>query len=199
MNPQKELNYNNEEIQVDVSVTSFMLAVSTFFTGFLFSAYDSFDNSVRIPMLFLIISTLSFLFTNIIFANASGEIRSGNNKGANRHASIGNIISEFLGIYLLVASLPLVVNALTGDAFLKIAVFVAATSALFIYSVSPFSIIKRYFSTIYLRILYSVVFVGIGAACFFSQEGDSTLYVVFSTALMAYLMLTTVYLLASKK
>jgi hypothetical protein len=72
MDSQKKSDYSNDEIQIDVSVTSFMLVVSTFFTGFLFSSYKSFDNSVRIPILFLIISILSFLFTNIIFANAAG-------------------------------------------------------------------------------------------------------------------------------
>lgn len=194
----KKQDYSNNEIQIDVSVTSFMMAVATFFTGFLISSYDSFDNSVRIPILFLIVSTLSFLFTNIIFANASGEIRAGNNDGANRHASTGNIISEFLGIYLLVSSLPLVVNALTGDVFLKVAVFAAATAALFIYSISPFSIIKRYISTVSLRLLYSFVFVAIGTACFLTQEGDSVLYLCSSFILVAYLMLTTIILLAKK-
>lgn len=192
-------NYSIGEIQIDVSVTSFMMAVTTFFTGFLISSYDSFNNSIRIPILFLVISTLSFLFTNLIFANASGEIRSGNHVGANKHADAGNVISEFLGIYLLVTSIPLVINALTGDIFLRIAIFIVAVSALFGYSMSSFSIIKRYISTTFLRLLYSAVLTGLGAVCFLTQKGNSTLYLISSVALITYLTFTTIYLSASKK
>lgn len=198
MTSKKKPDYTNGEIKIDVSVTSFMLAVATFFTGFLISSYSSFNNSVRIPTFFLVISTLSFLFTNLIFANASGEIRSGNRDGANKHANAGNAISEFLGIYLLVISMPLVISAITGDILLRVAVFVVVMVSLFSYSISPFSIIKRYITTAYLRLLYSVVLIGLGTACFITQEGDNLIYVYSSVALIAYLVLTTIFLLNPK-
>lgn len=194
----KKLDYSNEEVDIDVSVTSFMMTVATFFTGFLISSYDSFDNSVRMPVLFLIVSTLSFLFTNIIFANASGEIRAGNRKGANKHATTGNIISEFLGIYLLVVSLPLAINAMTNDILLRISVFAISAIALLSYSMSTFSIIKRYVNTTS-RLLYTMVFLIFWAICFSTQEGDSVAYVCSSVAILAYLTFTTLFLLSKKK
>ena len=39
----KKLDYSNAEVSIDVSVTSFMMTVATFFTGFLISSYSSFD------------------------------------------------------------------------------------------------------------------------------------------------------------
>ncbi|HPN54886.1 MAG TPA: hypothetical protein PLB52_03040 [Candidatus Moranbacteria bacterium] len=195
----KQSDYSNEEVVIDVSVTSFMMTVATFFTGFLISSYDSFSNSVRIPIFFLIVSTLSFLFTNIIFANASGEIRTGNRSGANKHAITGNIISEFLGIYLLVTSLPLAINAITEDIFLRDAVFIISIVALVAYSMSPFSIIKRYLGTGYFRLLYSVAFAILWASCFLTQKGDSVAYVCVSVALISYLILTTIILLSRNK
>jgi len=195
----QKLDYNNNEVQVDVSVTSFMMVVATFFTGLLISSYSSFDNSVRIPIFFLIVSTLSFLFTNIIFANASGEIRAGNRDGANRHATTGNIISEFLGIYLLVISLPLAINAITNDIFLRNAVFIISMVALLGYSISQFSIIKRYINATYLRLLYAMAIAVIWTICFLTQTGDSVAYLCSSVALITYLTLTTVFLLANKK
>ena len=195
----KKLDYSNEEVMIDVSVTSFMMTVATFFTGFLISSYSSYDNSVRIPIFFLIVSTLSFLFTNIIFANAAGEIRAGNRAGANKHAITGNIISEFLGIYLLVIALPLAINAITKDSFLQVAVFTISMVALLGYSVSSFSIIKRYINAAYPRLLFSVVFVALWAICFLTQEGDSVAYICSSVALIAYLTVTTMLLLLKKK
>lgn len=195
----RKSNYENSEIAIDVSVTSFMMTVATFFAGFLIASYDSFDNSVRIPMLFLIVSTLAFLFTNVIFANASGEISAGNREGANKHASTGNIISEFLGIYLLVISLPLAINAITDDVFLRAAVFAVSMIALIGYSVSPYSIIKRYINTVFLRLSYSVIFAFIWAVCFSTQQADSYPYVISSVIIIAYLTLTTIILLAVKK
>ena len=142
---------------------------------------------------------MSFLFTNIIFANASGEIRAGNIDGANKNATTGNIISEFLGVYLLVIAMPLAINAITGDAFLKFAVFVTSMAALFGYSVSSFSIIKRYISAIYPRLVYVMVFTAIWMVCFLTQAGDSIAYLCSSIALFVYLILTVIFLLGYEK
>lgn len=197
--PDQKQSYSHSEIDIDVNVTSFMMTVATFFTGFLISSYDSFDKSVRMPVLFLIVSTLSFLFSNIIFANASGEIRAGNTDKANKHAAAGNIISEFLGIYLLVISLPLAINAITGDIFLRISVFTISAVAIFAYSMSTFSIIKRYVFKTFQRLLYSLVFIVFWAICFSTQAGDSTAYVFSSAIIFIYLIFTCFFLMAKEK
>jgi hypothetical protein len=198
MNKQN-LDYSNNEVQIDVSVTSFMIMVSTFFTGLLIASYSSFNNSIRVPVFFLIVSTLSLIFTNIIFANASGEIRAGNADGANKNAIVGNLISEYLGVYLLVISLPLTINAITSDIFLKNSVFIVSVVSLFGYSISPFSIIKRYIKIIYLRLLYSATFTAIWAISFFTQGENSVIYISSSIILFIYLTFTIVFLLLHKK
>lgn len=56
---------------------------------------------------------------------------------------IANNISEFLGLYLFVVAIPLVINAISQDTFLRIAVPTVAIGGLMLYSHSPFSILHR--------------------------------------------------------
>jgi len=196
---ERKQDYSISEISIDVNVTSFMLAVSTFFTGFLISSFKSLDSSVTIPILFLIVSTVSFLFTNIIFANAAGEIRAENIKGANKHARVGNVISEYLGIYLLVISIPLAINALTADSFLTNTVFIICTAALFGYSVSSFSIVHRYIKRLPVRLLYAAVLACVSLGCFLTQKTNTDLYVAFSIFLISFLLLTTLRFFLHKR
>lgn len=188
-----EREYSDENIQVDVSITSFMLAVATFFTGFLISNYGSYDRSIRIPILFLIISTFAFLFTSNIFGNASGEIISGNKKGALRHAAIGTIISEFLGIYLLVLSIPFVINALTDDVFLRVAVFIIAATSIFLYNLSEFSIVKRYLGK-WPRIGYAAILIFLETLAFIAQSAHDSVFLYSGVSILIFLFSTTIIL-----
>ena len=112
------------EIQTGVMFTAFMTAVSSFFMGLLLTRIDSIDITIKVPILFLVISTFGFLFSTIIYSNASGEITRLDSTRARKYMLIGNVISEYFGMYLLVLSIPLVMNAITGDIFLRISTLI---------------------------------------------------------------------------
>lgn len=50
----------NWQVASGITFASFMSAVSLFFTGILVSQFHSFDITIKVPLLFLIISTFSF-------------------------------------------------------------------------------------------------------------------------------------------
>lgn len=192
MNKDKLRDYDISFVSLDVSICSFMMAVSTFFTGFLIANYNSFDETVRIPILFLIIATFAFLYTSNIFGNASGEIMSGNIEQANKHAAVGTVISEFLGIYLLVISIPLAINALTNDSFLRISVFIVSIIGLFAYNVSKFSVIKRYVKKLNQRLIYSSTLIIFAALSNFTQMRSNFLFNFFSVCILVFLLATAI-------
>lgn len=191
-------NYEIEFVGIDVNICSFMMTVTTFFTGFLIANYGNFDKSVRIPILFLIISTFAFLYSSNIFGNASGEIMSGNKNRANKHAVVGTIISEFLGVYLLVAAIPLTITALTDDEFLRYSALIVSLFGLFAYTLSSFSIVDRYITNFWARFLYSVTLISIITICFFAQNGNPLIYNGAGTFLFVYLLLTSIIVIRRK-
>lgn len=131
------------EIQAQVTLAGFLGTVSLFFTGILISQIGNFSSTIKVPILYLIIATFSFIFSASIYANAAGELARHDNKKVHKYLVIANNISEFLGLYLFVIATPLVINAITYDSFLRISIPAIAIVGLFLYSQSPFSILHR--------------------------------------------------------
>jgi len=157
-NSKKEnLGLLQAEIQTSVSFTSFFTAVTLFFVGLLITQYKNFDPSVSIPVLFLILSTFGFLYSTLIFANASGKIARFEKKDIKKDLALGNSLSEYFGVYLLVLSIPLVINVITEDSFLKIATIIAALGGLTIYHFAGFSIMGRSFRRAHYILLLLII------------------------------------------
>src|SRR5689334_12501808 len=89
----------NWEVSVGVTFAAFMSAVTLFFTGILVSQYNNFNPTIRIALLFLIISTFSFIFSASIYSNAGLEITQRKYKQVKKFLIYANNIFEFLGLY----------------------------------------------------------------------------------------------------
>lgn len=135
------------QLQTYVSFTSFMTAVCVFFVGFLLSSFHSFDISIKVPVAFLIISLFSFLYSTLIYTSSAAEVSLQNHRKFLKSIFLGDAISEYWGVYLLVASIPLTVNAITTDGFLRIVTLIAAVAGLAIYQLSGISMIEVHFPT----------------------------------------------------
>jgi hypothetical protein len=131
------------EIQAQVTWSGFLGTVSLFFTGILISQIHSFSDSIKVPVLYLIVATFSFIFSASIYANAAGELTRHSTRKVHQYIVIANNISEFLGLYLFVIATPLVINAITQDNFLRVTIPLVAIISLVLYSQSPFSILHR--------------------------------------------------------
>lgn len=141
MSEEKE-NFRSE-IVTGVTFATFMGAVSLFFTGLLIAQFNSFDKTIRIPVLFLIISTFSYIFSAAIYSNAGIEITAGNILKVKKYLIYANNIFEFLGLYLFILATPLVIGAVTRDSFLRIATIVVSLAGLTLYSSSSFSVLHK--------------------------------------------------------
>jgi hypothetical protein len=98
------------ETGASVSLTSFMTAVVVFFIGLLITGSPDLQVRLRIPLLFLFLSGLGFLYSTLIYANASGEVARLRQNEFRKQMSSGNITSEFLGVYCLVFAIPIIVG-----------------------------------------------------------------------------------------
>jgi predicted tellurium resistance membrane protein TerC len=126
------------------------------------------------------------LFSSTVYANAAGMVDRGETSLARKFINAGNVISEYMGIYLFVISIPLVISAVTTDSFLRLSTGVIAVLCIMLYTFSDFSMLNLHIkqSTKYLCSAWIAL---IGASLILSQ-----LYIVDYFVLFA-----TIYLLSS--
>ncbi len=182
----KENSRFNWEISVGVTFASLMAAISLFFTGILIAQYSSFDNTIRVPLLFLIISTFSYIFSASIYSNASEEITLGHIGNVKKYLIYANNIFEFLGLYLLIIATPLVLGAVTHDNFLRISTIFVALGGLVLYSSSNFSMLHKEVHSSSLKHMITLLFVSLSALLYFSQYSEQ------SSDFLAYNQIATV-------
>ena len=153
------------EASLGVSTTSFLTAVGFFFIGLLLTGDKSLQLDLRVPLAFLFISAFGFLYSTLVYANASGEIARLNKHNFDRQMCVGNALSEYLGVYCLAFAAPLAVLGYSPDKVLSIVVFAISLSGWLLYHLLGYSILERYVTGVRLRL---VVF-GISAvyACAF--------------------------------
>ncbi len=193
-NKNQELSY---EVEVGVTFSSFMSAVTLFFTGLLISQFKSFDPTIKIPLLFLIISTFSFIFSASIYSNAGVEVTAHRFKAVQKYLSYANNIVEFLGLYLFILATPLVIGAVTKDSFLRIATIVIALAGLALYSQSDFSILHKELPNKPHKLLITLLVMILGLALYFSQRLTQTTrflgYEYAGSLLLALMAIVTFY------
>jgi GNAT superfamily N-acetyltransferase len=131
------------EVAVGVTYSALMSAVALFFTGILISQYESFNQTIKVPLIFLIISTFSFIFAATIFNNAGTEITLNKIKFAEKYMVYAKNIMELLGLYLFILATPLVIGAVTEDNFLRYVTIIVAVTGFTLYSRSRFSVIQK--------------------------------------------------------
>lgn len=186
----------NWEVSVGVTFASLMGAISLFFTGVLLAQYKTFDNTIRVPLLYLIISTFSYIFAASIYSNAGAEISVDNISKVKKYLIYANNIFEFLGLYLLILATPLVVGAVTHDSFLRIATICVALAGLTLYSSSDFSILHREVSNPFYKHLLTIALVVLGIFLYFSQHFEQAskflAYNYVATALLLVIVAITV-------
>ncbi len=180
------------EAQVGLNLSGFMGTVALFFTGILIAQLNNFDKSIKIPIILLVISTFAFLFSAVVYSNATGLLTSNKTLKATRYILVGNSLSEFLGLYLFVASVPMVIISISQDQFLRIAISFITIFCLFIYSLSQYSIFKRSFSR-FTDIAFSFLILLTSSAMYFSQLDNNKVFPYLACALLLILILAALF------
>ncbi len=195
-------NSLGNQISVGVTFASLMAAISLFFTGVLVSEYNSLGPTIKVPMLFLIVSTFSFIFAATIYSNAGSEITLGKVKTVEKYLVYATNIVEFLGLYPLIISMPLVIGAITEDGFLRASTTVVAVVGMALYSQSKFSILEKQLPS-YQKMGYSIAIVTLTLLLYMSQVVQQNFgvsyYSATAIALLLLLLAPTIYFSARSK
>ena len=187
----EDLSLLQTEIQTSVSFTAFMTAVTLFFVGLLITQFKVFDPSINIPILFLIISTFGFLYSTLIYANASGKVARFSNKDVQKDLNHGNALSEYLGIYLLILSIPLVIDIITVDNFLKISTLIAALGGLLIYHLLNYSIMGRAYKKLHYIFLSLITILEL--LMYFLQFSNKFYFTTLAVVMLLMLMIIAAF------
>ena len=161
MESKENFGLYQSQVQTYVSFTSFMTGVVVFFAGLLLSSFHTFDISIKVPISFLIISIFGFLYSTLIYSGAAEEAAQMRLEGFRRALYLGDVISEYLGVYLLIISIPLVVTVITGDVFLRGVTIGAALVGLVMYQSSRVSMVERHFRGGYRFVSFLILFFGL--------------------------------------
>jgi len=182
--------FHIDQISTDVTLLSFMTAVCMFFNGLLLTKFDSFDLFIKIPISFLIISTLGFLFSSIMLANASSLVLKEKFEKAEWQILWGLVISEYIGIYIFVISIPLIINVISTDLYLRVVTLCASLAGLSFYQFGGFSLLQNHFPKTHK--IYSVLSIIFGLILFFAQI-KQIYFVETSIAFIIFILVTTVF------
>ena len=184
------------QIQTDVQLLAFLTAVVVFFNGILISQFNYFDIKIKVPISFLIISTFGFLYPTLILANASQEIINRRREKAHRHILYGYVISEYLGIYLFVLAIPLIINVITQDLYLRLITLIVTILGFIVYQLMNFSIMEVNYPKGY-RIL-SILMILFCCLLFFAQLANFY-FIQTSIIFLAFMVLLTIFALKNGK
>ena len=184
----EEKNFLLNQVQTDVSLISFLTVIAVFFIGALLPNFNSYDLSVKIPISFLIVAMLAFLFSALILSNAGSKISEGDAEKTEKYLTYGYAISEYAGVFLFVLSVPLVVSIITTDVYLRVVTFCAAMLGISVYQFMGFSLLRNHFSKKYR--LFSIITVLFGIVLFISQI-YSYYFTVISIVFLLFILLIT--------
>lgn len=184
------------EVSVGVTYSSLMSAVSLFFTGVLISQYNSFNPTIKVPLIFLIISTFSFIFSATIYTNAGAEITLNKLRVVEKYMVYGKNLMELLGLYPFILATPLVIGAVTRDSFLRTTTILVAITGFTLYSQSKFSVLERELARPNKRVL-SAAIVALTLLLYYSQsapgENALAIYSAIAVILMLVIVLSAYY------
>ncbi len=163
---------------VSVAFSSMFTLVTTFFTGILINNDNYFSYlkqckcdplSIDMPILLMIISTFGFLYATLIYANINGLLIKHEKRRALRGATLGNILSEYFGVYLVILSIPLIISIVSNNPLLNIVTIIVNSFGLVIYHLSGFSLMSRHFGEIE-HFIYVVIIIVFELALFSEQH-----------------------------
>lgn len=183
---------------IGLTLAGFLGTAALFFAGLLITQVNSFNNSIRLPIVYLICCTVGLVYAAIIYANIAGHTKDEAWGLADRHNHYANVISEFVGVNVFLLSMPMVINAITKDMLIRVTVSVVILLSLFVYTNSVFSILSRIYSGT--RLLLTSVAISIwGTSLLIIQTNFTELFVFVGMATLVLYILWSMTLLSQAK
>ena len=181
-------NFLLNQVQTDVSLISFLTVISVFFTGALLPQFNSYDPSVRVPVSFLIVSTFAFLFSALILSNAGQRITEGDAQKTEKYLTWGYIISEYMGVFLFIFSIPLAMSIITTDAYLRAITSFSVVIGMGFYQFMGFSLLESHFTKSSKLFSFLTLLLGVGL---FASQAFAFHFTEASIVFLLFIVLVT--------
>lgn len=130
------------EAGTSVSFSSVLFAVSAAILAMITSR-DDVDEFI-VPIVLIALAMFAAFYSVLFYANASGGLaRIHDHLHATKPLRYGNSVSEYLGVYPLVAAFPLLVYAVTESTLITISVAIVNYLGFLFYQLSGFDLLSR--------------------------------------------------------
>lgn len=137
----------NEEARLNTGLgfVGWFLSIDAFLIGILLANYSSFGTKFRIPIFFLVCSIVGFIQAARFYRDGSGSTEYGSKIGLNARKmyELGNIVSELVGINLLIGSIPLMVCLLIDDPIIQYLTAFLVPITFMMYLSTEYTIVAR--------------------------------------------------------
>lgn len=187
----------SDEAQVGLNLSGFMGTLALFFTGILISQINNFANTIKVPIIYLVVSTFAFLFSAVVYANVTGLITTKKINRTKKFLLVGNSLSEFLGLYLFILAIPMVIIAITNDTLLRAVIASISIISILLYTLSGFSIFDRSFSR-NIRLLFSIIIIPLAVIMYLAQAASKEYFVIIAVILLIAMLVATILSRESK-
>ena len=138
------------ETEISVSFVNVLFGVSMAVVAILATRSDV--RLFALPFYYLFLTIFASFYASIFYANASGNIsRLGRLPEVNRPLQLGNVISEYLGVYPLIISFPLTVWNITNDTVITVLALVVDLGGFLLYQFSGFDILSRVVAKVFVH------------------------------------------------
>lgn len=132
------------EAQTGVNFTAFAAILVFFFIGLLLTGDARLRARLRIPLYYLFISAYGFLYSTLLYANASGVDIRQDEERLRKHMYMGDLIGELFGLYFLVLAIPMLVYGYTSDLALAVMLLITGHFAFFMYHHHGYSVLEGF-------------------------------------------------------
>jgi hypothetical protein len=137
----------NEEARLNTGLgfVGWFLSIDAFLLGILLANYGNFGTQSRIPIFYLVCSLVGLIQAARFYRDASGSTEYASNVGINARKmfELGNIISDYIGINLLIGAIPLMVCLLIKDPLIQIFTAFLVPVCFMIYFCTEYTISAR--------------------------------------------------------
>jgi hypothetical protein len=102
----------SSEANTSVALANLLVTIGVAITGYLLQIAKG---DLEIPILFSVILVFASFFSSIFYANVTGIIRHSHEKIALQPMLLGNATTEYFGLYIMVALIPLTIFGVSNN------------------------------------------------------------------------------------
>jgi len=133
-------------LSTGLSFVGLFLGIDAFLIGIFLANYSNFGVRFRVPILFLVTSLVGFTLAARFYRDGSGSTEYAKETvglTARKMYELGNIVSEFVGVNMLIFAIPIMISLLINDTFVVYTTALLVSITFGLYLMSEYTIVAR--------------------------------------------------------